>query len=256
MFAALWRWFDAHAWRIRYRLQSEAVIELLTANGIDRMVALHYSHRPDMARTLNQYVAELARAHPSVIPLGTVLPGDPDADAIVAEALGPLGLRGIKIHCHVQKLAPDDARLDAVYRACADARVPVVIHAGRAPKNPAYGVDTDALCAVDAVRRVLERHPRTTLVVPHLGEDEQPGYFALLDEFPQLYLDTTMVLAGYLCPPPPLTLLERHADRILYGTDFPNLPYDWSTELAWLRRHLSPAAERKICGGNALALFA
>ncbi len=255
VFAALWRWFDAHAWTIRYRLQTEEVIAFLLDHGVDRVVALHYSHIPDMARTLNHYVADIARARPEVIPLGTVLPGEPDADAIVKEALGPLGLRGIKIHCHVQRMAPDDARLDPVYRACAEAAVPVVIHAGREPSNAAYGIDTHALCSAAALRRVLERHPKTTVVVPHLGADEQPLYFALLSEFEHLYLDTTMMLSGFLGPPPNPALLERHADRVLYGTDFPNIPYPWSTELDWLHRVLSPAAERQILSGNALLLF-
>src|SRR4051812_14102000 len=87
VFEALWRWFDRHAWNIQYRLNAEQVIEFLTTRGIDRLVALHYSHKPGMARVLNQFVVELARAHAQVIPLGTVLPGEPDAEAIVDEAL-------------------------------------------------------------------------------------------------------------------------------------------------------------------------
>src|SRR5260370_41307485 len=98
-----------------------------------------------MARALNRFMSELAAAHPRLIALGTVLPGEPDAVAIVDEAFGPLGLRGLKLHCHVQRFAPDDPRLDPVYARAADAGRPVVIHAGRQPCLPAYGVDSHAL---------------------------------------------------------------------------------------------------------------
>jgi predicted TIM-barrel fold metal-dependent hydrolase len=50
-------------------------------------------------------------------------------------------------------------------------------------------------------------------------------------------------------------LLERHSDRVLYGTDFPNIPYEWDRELRWLERNVSTSARAKICGGNAAKLF-
>ena len=255
VFDAIWRWFDRHAWNIRYRLHADEVIAHLSANGIDRFVGLSYSHVPEMARDLNRFMAELAAAHPrTLIPLGTVLPGEPDEAAIIDEALA-LGLRGFKLHCHVQKLAPDDARLDVVYRKAADAGVPVVIHAGRAPCLDGYGVDTRALCSVDATRRVLTRHPRLKLLVPHLGADEELAYLALLDDFPNLHLDTTMTLGDWFARPLAPEILTRHADRILYGTDFPNLPYEWDRELRWLQTHIPEPARSRILGGNASRLF-
>jgi hypothetical protein len=255
VFDAIWRWFDRHAWNIRYRLHADEVIAHLSAHGIDRFVGLAYSHVPEMARELNRFMAELAAAHPrTLIPLGTVLPGEPDEAAIIDEALA-LGLRGFKLHCHVQKLAPDDARLDVVYRRAADAGVPVVIHAGRAPCLDGYGVDTRALCSVDATRRMLERHPRLKLLVPHLGADEELAYLALLDDFPNLHLDTTMTLGDWFARPLAPEILTRHADRILYGTDFPNLPYEWDRELRWLQTHIPEPARSQILGGNASRLF-
>jgi uncharacterized protein len=254
VFDAIWRWFDRHAWNIRYRLYAEEVLAHMREHGIARVVGLSYSHVPDMARTLNAFMAELAVAHPELIALGTVLPGEPDAPAIIDEALR-LGLRGFKIHCHVQKLGPDDPRLDPLYARAAAARVPVVIHSGRQPCLAAYGVDIHAICSADATRRALERHPTLTMIVPHLGDDEEGAYFALLDEFPNLHLDTTMMVGEYFDRRIDPALLERHADRILYGTDFPNIPYEWDRELRWLERNVSPAAREKILGQNATRLF-
>lgn len=255
VFDAIWRWFDRHAWSVRYRLYAEEIVEHLTTHGISRFVGLCYSHKPEMARALNRFMAELARAHPELIPLGTVLPGEPDAAAIVDEALA-LGLRGFKIHCHVQRVGPDDPRLDPIYARAAAAGVPVVIHAGQEPCLTGYDVDIHAICSAAATRRALERHPRLQMVVPHLGIGEQQQYCALLAEFPNLWLDTTMAVGGYFATGVDAALLERHRDRILYGTDFPNIPYEWDRELRWLEERLSPTARAQILGDNAARLFA
>jgi predicted TIM-barrel fold metal-dependent hydrolase len=257
VFEAIWRWFDKHAWTIRYRMRAEEVVQFLASRGISRVVGLCYSHQPGMARSLNQFMAEVARAHPEVIPLGTVLPGEPDAEAVVAEAFR-LGLRGLKLHSHVQKIAADDPRLDPIYRLCAEAKLPIVFHSGNAPCIDAYGVDIHSICSIDRTRRALERHPDLTLIVPHLGAGEIAEHLALLDTFPNLYLDTTMSVGGYFKDPPPPTPpeLERWSSRLLYGTDFPNLPHEWDLELRWIERQpLTDAARARILGGNAVRLF-
>src|SRR5579883_315462 len=102
---------------------------------------------------------------------------------------------------------------------------PMIIHSGREPGGQGYACDTRALCAAEKLAKTLNRFPDTTVIVPHLGADEFTAYEQLLDEFPQLYLDTTMMLGGYF----PLAIsdefLERRSSRLLYGTDFPNIPY-------------------------------
>src|SRR6185369_11232995 len=53
LFAAIWRWFGAHGWPIRYELNSPAVVDFLLSRGVSRIVALAYSHTPGLARILN-----------------------------------------------------------------------------------------------------------------------------------------------------------------------------------------------------------
>jgi predicted TIM-barrel fold metal-dependent hydrolase len=256
LFEALWRWFDRHAWQVRYRLHAEEVVQFQLARGVKRFVALHYAHKPGMARALNRFVAEVAAAHPEVLALATVFPGEPDAPALLREAFGPLALRGVKIHCHVQRIAADDPRLEEVYAACEAEGRPVVIHAGRWPPSEAYGVDTEALCAAEQVDRVLTRHPRLRLVVAHLGSDEFLAYGAMLDRHPNLWLDTTMAVSGYFLLTPPASVFPARAARLLYGSDFPFLPYAWDRELKRIAAAgLPPEALRQLLAGNALSLF-
>ncbi len=254
LFAAIHRWFDTHAWPIRYRMTSDGVLDFLEARGVKTVVALHYAHKPGIARSLNDYVLALAKRRRGVIPTATVMPGEPDAAEILRRALGE-GARGVKIHCHVQKVAPDEPRMDDVWREAARAGVPVVIHAGREPSSDAYGVDCRALCSAASTARALERHPEATCVVPHLGSDEVAEYLAMLDRFPRLHLDTTMVVAEYFPLRVDAKVLEARADRLLYGTDFPNLPYPWDREAVRLASAVSRPAAEKIFSANARRLF-
>ena len=94
------------------------------------------------------------------------------------------------------------------------------------------------------------------LCVPYFGADEFEGYAALLERHDNLWLDSTMMLADYFPGQPPRHLLELRPERVLFGTDFPNLPYAWDRELRLLREfRLPPDTLEWICGRTARELF-
>ena len=255
VFDALWKWFDTHAWPVRYKLRTPQVIRFLLDRGLSHVVALHYAHRPGMARALNTYIAEVCRTEPRVIGLATVFPGEPGAVQILEDAFAA-GLQGVKLHCHVQCFAPDAAELHELYATCAAHGRPLVMHAGREPKSNSYKVDPYALCAVERVERVLQDHPTLKLCVPHLGADEFDGYLRLLERHDNLWLDTTMMGADFFPIDVPLRAFAARPTRILYGTDFPNIPYAWDRELKHLTAlKLAAHDEAALLGGNALRLF-
>ncbi len=257
LFEAIWRWFDQHGWPIRYRLHAEAVIEHLRRRGVRHVLGLMYAHKAGMSRGLNAWMADLSRSRADVTGFATVLPGEPGAAAILDEAFDQ-GLWGVKLHCHVQCFAVDDPVLRPLYELCEARGRPMVIHAGREPKSPAYACDPHALCDVSRVERVLAAHPRLRLCVPHLGIDEVRGYGRLLERYDNLFLDTTMTLSRYFpnddsdC----WELVRARPDRILYGTDFPNIPYAWDRELKLLAAEkLSAEALTGLLGKNAAAFL-
>lgn len=255
VFAAIWRWFDTYGWPIRHKLLAPDVVRFQLDRGVSRIVALLYAHKPGIARGMNRFMAEVCRSEPRVIGLGTVFPGEPQAADIVREAFA-LGLHGIKLHCHVQAFSPDDPRLHEIYAACADAGRPLIMHAGREPKSPAYPVDVYKLCAAERVDRVLRDHPKLKLCIPHLGADEFDAYATLLERHDHLWLDTTMMCAAYFPLEIPRRVLDVRPERILYGTDFPNLPYAWDRELKQLCALKLPEARLAgLLGQNALALY-
>jgi predicted TIM-barrel fold metal-dependent hydrolase len=210
-----------------------------------------------MARSLNMFAAELAAKRPSLVPFGCVLPGEPDAAAIVKEALDGLCLAGIKIHCHVQQCAPDDARLFPICEALVERGRVLIMHAGREPAYPADGFDGRRFCGFDPVRRLVDRFPDLKLVVPHIGQDQWREFLSLCRDAPNLYLDTAMAVGGYLTiDRPDRDDLLPVAHRLLFGTDFPNLPYPWGMERDWLiGLGLPDAALNDILSRNAERLI-
>jgi len=254
VFAAIWRWFGAHAWPIRYQLTTPRLLEFLFARGVTRVVGLAYPHTAGMARSLNAYMTEVCRAEPRVTGLATVLPGEPGARDILREAFAA-GLAGVKLHCHVQCFAPDASEAMELFELCQAAGKPVVIHAGREPISAAYRCDPRQLCSAERLERVLRAFPRLALCVPHLGVDELDAYRRLHDRHQNLWLDTTMMLAGYF-PGVEASLEGLRSDRLLYGSDFPNLPYAWDRELRRIASlGLPEEAIAGLLAGNARALY-
>ena len=86
--------------------------------------------------------------------------------------------------------------------------------------------------------------------------DEFAAYELLLERFDGLWLDTTMIMADYFAIPAQGRLVAARVDRILYGTDFPNLPYAWDRELKHLARlGLGDDGTERLLGANAARLF-
>jgi len=109
------------------------------------------------------------------------------------------------------------------------------MHVGREPKSEVYRCDPYDICGVEKLERVLNGFPGLKICVPHLGFDEIAAYRMLIERYDNLWLDTTMMLADYFPVREPIELDGFRADRIMYGSDFPNIPYAWDRELKVLR---------------------
>ena len=109
------------------------------------------------------------------------------------------------------------------------------MHVGREPKSKAYHCDPYKICSVEKLEGVLRNFPKLRICVPHLGFDEISAYKKLIEKYDTLWLDTTMILSGYFFPENTIELDNFRIDRIMYGSDFPNIPYSWDRELKILR---------------------
>ena len=255
LFSVIWLWFERFGWPIRYRLTSPEIINFLLDRGIHHIVALHYAHKSGVARELNAYMAKLCHSHPTVTAMATVFPGEKHATDILEDAFQS-GLKGVKLHSHVQCFEMNSPQLNEIYEVCIAHQKPIIMHVGREPKSPAYPCDPYDLCSSDELERVLRNYPDLKVCVPHLGADEFDAYRRMLAKYDNLWLDTTMTLARYLPMDFFPDLTELRADRIIFGTDFPNLPYAWDREIRGLiELNLPDTVLEKILGKNASEFY-
>ena len=257
MFDAIWNWFDHNAWRIFEKTGPEEVVPYLFSRGVKGAVLLTYAHQPGMAEGLNRFMADVLGRHPGTVGFGTVHPDDERPDRILGRAFSEMNLAGCKLHVHVLRIPMDDPRFFPIYETCLEHGAWLNVHAGRQPSlASAYGMDVAAISGVDRVVKVLERYPDLKLIVPHLGIDEEDRFYDLLGRYPNLYLDTTMVLAEYFPLEVDKARLIANSDRIMYGSDFPNIPYDVTREVAnIIKLDLGEEVTRKILFENARKLF-
>ena len=254
----VWEQFDTagpligREWPITYRGSDDERVDRLRGLGVARFTALPYAHRPGIAEYLNDWVAEFAADVPECLSSATFYP-EPDAGAYVAKRIAA-GTEVFKVHVQVGDFDLCDPLLDEVWADLADAGRPVVIHAGSGPVPNAH-------TGPGPVRGLLRRHPRLTVVLAHMGAPEYAEFLPIAEAHERVYLDTTMTFTDFFerDAPYPRELLPwvaALADRILLGSDFPNIPYPYAHQLEALDRlGLGEEWLRKVCWENAVALL-
>ena len=206
----------------------------LRAFGVRAFTALLYPHKPGMARSLNEWAADFAARTPGCLHTATFFP-EPGAPPTSARARrrAPGCSR-----CHLQvgDLRPERpaarpgvgaarrGRRSGPDRTAAPARCPAVHRAG-ADRG-----------------RLLARHPTLRLVIAHLGMPGVRGEFLDAGRAPRrrpaghddglhAFIDADAPFPPGSCPG-----CATSVDRVLLGTDFPNIPYPYPDALGALER--------------------
>jgi len=254
LFGAIWRVFEGPEgyWPIRYKLHGDALVDALREFGVKRFTSLVYAHRPGVADALNDFVAESAQRYPELLPWGTVYAGDESPIATARRCFEEYGFLGLKLQPAVTHEMPDDERFFPVYELMEAQGKIVLCHSGSGPQNWMFD-------GPERLERVMTRFPRLRFIVAHCGCFEYSGFAEVAERFDQVYFDTAMISVAYggfenNCPGRDFFL--RFQERILFGTDFPNIPYAYNAQVEGIRAHqLGSAAEGKIFGGNARRLL-
>ncbi|MET9288075.1 amidohydrolase family protein [Nocardia beijingensis] len=254
----VWAYFDSagpligRSWPITYRADEQVRLKTLRGFGVRAFTALVYPHKPDMAAWLNAWTADFAARTPDCLHTATFFP-EPRAASYVREAV-ERGARVFKAHVQVGGYHPGDPLLDPVWGLLEDARVPIVIHCG---SGPAPGTHTGP----EPIAGVLRRFPRLRLIVAHMGTPEYSAFLDLAEKYADVRLDTTMVWTDFSEADAPFPVhehgrLRAFADRILFGSDFPNIPHPYGHSIEALERlDLGDDWLRQVCHHNAAALF-
>jgi hypothetical protein len=256
--AKVWAFFEngqadvGKPWPIRYARPEEDRVALLRAFGVRTFSALAYPHKPGMAAWLNTWEADFAARTPDALHSATFF-AEPGAAGYVAGAI-EAGARLFKAHLQVGGYDPRDELLSPVWALLAETGLPVIVHCGSGPMPGRF-------TGPGPMSEVLARHPRLTVIIAHLGAPEYGAFLDLAGRHAGVYLDTTMAFTDFLdrlapFPPGLRPRLAALADRILLGTDFPNIPYPYLHQLQALERlGLGGDWLRAVCHGNAARLL-
>ncbi|MFE5814498.1 amidohydrolase family protein [Streptomyces sp. NPDC056479] len=255
----VWHYFDSLGtltggleWPITYRAEEAERVAVIRDLGVRSFTSMLYPHKAGMAEWLNGWAADFAVRTPDCLHTSTLFP-ETGVDAYVGRAV-EAGARVFKAHVQVGAYDPADELLDSAWGLLAEAGTPVVIHCG---SGPMPGKHTGP----EPVARVLARHPRLRLIIAHMGLPEYEDFLDLAERYEEVRLDTTMAFTDFserLAPFPKRALprLTALGDRILLGSDFPNIPYPYVHQLAALERlELGDDWLRAVCHDNGARLF-
>ncbi|WP_405494510.1 amidohydrolase family protein [Nocardia sp. NBC_00511] len=255
----VWGYFDTagpllghREWPITYRDEEQVRLKTLRGFGVHAFTSMVYPHKPGMAAWLNDWSADFARRTPDCLHTSTFYP-EPGALDYVRTALDA-GTRIFKLHIQVGDYDPNDPLLTEVWGLVQDAGVPIVMHCG---SGPAAGRFTGP----GPMAALLQRFPRLRPIIAHMGAPEYTEFLDLAAAHDSVLLDTTMNFTDFFeaadpFPPADRPRLADLGDRILFGSDFPNIPYSYAHALYALERlELGDDWLRGVCHDNAARVF-
>ncbi len=255
---AVWAQFDTagpkigREWPIRYRGTVEERVEQLRSFGVRRFPTLPYAHKPGVATYLNGWAREFATDVPESLWSGTFFP-EPEAAAYVAE-LVEAGVEVFKLHLQVGEFHLDDPLLDEAWGIVEDSGTPVMVHAGSGPVGTTF-------TGPESMARLLSRFPRLAIVVAHMGMPECAEFLQLAERYPNVRLDTSMAFTNFFAergsyPSDLAPRLRDLEEKVLFGSDFPTLPFPYADQLDGLARlDLGDDWLRAVCWDNGVRLF-
>ncbi|MCW5773396.1 MAG: amidohydrolase [Rhodospirillaceae bacterium] len=232
-----------------------------------------------MARTCNDAMARLCRAHPDrFVGLGSLPLKNPEAALVEFDrCIDDLGMKGFMIGSNVDGMAMNDPRLEPIWARLNARRIPVFEH-------PMFPRDTSDLGEFELPLRVglvfdttlaatrmiyggvFERYPDFPYIMGHTGgalltilERLDNGYKLFPDcrkfisrppsEFAKsLYYDT----CAFYAPALRMAIESVGTSQLLFGTDDPYIDADTKHVE---RLNLAAADQAAILGGNAARIF-
>jgi predicted TIM-barrel fold metal-dependent hydrolase len=175
-----------------------------------------------------------------------------DREAKRLEESFKAGAKGLKFHKTLglryrykdgKLMTVDDPKLDKVWEVCAQFKRPVVIHIAdpaafftpldrsnerwhELNSNPAwlfFGAQfPKRQDLLDQLHRVIERHPKTTFINTHFGNNAEDlaSVAEKLDKYPNMYIDIDARISELGRQPyTARKFFLRYQDRIMFGTD-------------------------------------
>jgi predicted TIM-barrel fold metal-dependent hydrolase len=207
--------------------------------GITASLVHSVALRAGNVQSINDFIAEQARLHPSLIGFATMHQDFEDVEAEVERCVA-LGLKGFKLHPDSQGVDADDPRLMRLY-GIIEGRLPLILHCGD------YRWDNSH---PRRIKEILHSFPRLVLNAAHFGGWSLYDLAVEYLEDENCFMDLSSA-SVYLGPRRTTELIRLYgADRILFGSDYPMWSPAEEVE-RFMGNDLSDAEREQICWHNA-----
>ncbi len=232
-------------------LTPEGLIRYLDDSGVDYAVALAELSPITTGVLSNEEVAEVCQGNDRMIPFCSINPFlVADLAAELERYVAEMGFRGLKLYPTYHHYYANSNRIYPLYAKAEELGIPVMIHTGSSIFKGARLKYGDPLYMDD----VAVDFPRLTLLMVHSGRGfwYDRAYFLA-----KLHANLYMEIAGL----PPQRLLEyfpeldRVADKVIFGSDWPGMPYIKRNIEIIRGLPLKDETKDKILGGNAARIL-
>ena len=230
LFEKIWSFFSrGYGWDVRHHLYYRECVEYLRDRNVGTIVYSNYAHREGVAKRLNEWNLSVLDELPGLYCFAAYHPGDDDALEMARRVLDHPRVLGFKLQLLVQRFHPHDERLFPMYELVMERNKRILFHVGTGPVGNEF-------VGFEHFARLLDRYPDLPANVAHMGALEFGAFFGLLETHPRLFFDTSFSFLPGL--PVRFDLgndaLERHRNRIVYGSDFPNIIFPREDEIEFL----------------------
>lgn len=247
-------------------------------------------HSDELARLLNDELAELAVKHPKYfVAAAASLPmNKPDAAARELErALGQLGLAGVQIYSNVLGKAVDLPEFRPIFQLLSEYDVPVLLHPARSRRQADYlaedtskyliwqvlgwPYETSAAAARMVFSGILDEYPNLRIIMHHSG-GMIPFFAARIEALYQMFERLFVAEMGRPLSKPVLQYFSSfYADtatgsstsiecacqffgteRVLFGTD---VPFDVEGGRWSIRQTIQAIQEARLSGEDRSKIF-
>ena len=229
------------------------VAALLREQGVERAVVLPEHCPATSGNVRTEAVIALCREVPDFfLPCASVDPNtDPDPPALLRRYLEEGPVYGLKLYPSYQYFYPNERRVYPLYELCAEYGIPVLLHVGTSVLPGTRLKYCDPIHLDD----VAVDFPEVPIVMAHGGRGWWYDACATLAvRHRNVYIDVTGLVPSKLLEHFPG--LERLADKVVFGSDWPAMPRSPGENAAAIERlGLSEAALEKILFRNAARLL-
>lgn len=188
----------------------QTLLKRMDIGGIDRALVHSAAMSPHQVRTINEFIIASVAQHPDrFIGFATLHPDMENVREELDFAVSH-GLKGVKIHSDMIRIALDDPRMDKIYEAC-EGVCPLLLHMG----DDRFHYDNPSM-----IPAIAEKYPRLKLVCAHMGGYREWENAKGLSQYENVYVDTSSTFFVMGCRIK--EMIESFGeDKVFFGSDYP-----------------------------------